>query len=265
MALRRAAVRIRDHVDPDASERHHRERFERRWLSAARTFDGCLALNGVLDPEGGEHLLTALAAFTPPPAEDDARTAAQRRADALVELCQHAKPDNGRSLPQLVVTVDLDELRDQVPAGLRTVDGRWAGATFASGKRVAAATLRRLACDASVIPAVLDGQGLPLDLGRSRRLASPVQRRALMLRDGQCRFPGCDRPAAWADIHHTTPWWAGGTTDLDRMVMLCRRHHVIVHEDRWTLVHDPTTGLVTAVDHTGKRHPLVSKPRGHSP
>jgi Domain of unknown function (DUF222) len=208
--------------------------------------------------------LTALGAFTPPPAEDDTRTAAQRRADALVELCQHASPETATVRPRLTVTVDLAELRGQ-PRDLRTQDGRWTGATFGSGEPVDVATLRRLACDASLVPAVLGGRGEPLDLGRSRRLVSPAQRRALAIRDGRCRFPGCDRTAEWCDAHHTTPWWAGGRTDLDELVLLCRRHHVIVHEDRWTLVRDPTTGYVTAHDATGRRHPLVSKPRSHSP
>jgi hypothetical protein len=155
--LRRACTRIREHVVPDTADARYRERWERRWLSVARTFDGAVAVNGMLDPEGGEQVLTALTAFMPPPVEDDTRTAAQRRADALVELCEHASPETAIARPRLTVTVDLAELRGQ-PRDLRTRDGRWTGATFGSGEPVDAATLRRLACDASLVPAVLAGR-----------------------------------------------------------------------------------------------------------
>jgi hypothetical protein len=266
--LRRAAERIRAHVAPVAAERDDAARRAARWLSVSRTLDGCLAVQGILDPEGGEQLLTTLQAFTPPPAADDTRSPRQRRADALVEACRQATataPTCGGQPPTLVVTLDLADLAGRTGRAPRTPHGRWTGVTFASGARVDAATLRRLACDCNVIPAVLGGAGEPLDLGRSRRLVSPAQRRALVLRDGRCRFPGCDRPSEWTDAHHLTPWWKGGRTNVNEMVLLCRRHHRIVHDGQWTLTYHRDTGDVTATDRTGRPHPLISKSLGHSP
>src|SRR6266508_123191 len=88
--LRHAAIHIRDHFDPDAAERRARQRQEERWLSVARTFDGAVAVQGVLDPDGGELLLTTLNGLLPPPVPHDPRTPAHRRADALLDLCRLA-------------------------------------------------------------------------------------------------------------------------------------------------------------------------------
>ena len=88
---------------------------------------------------------------------------------------------------------------------------------------------RRLACDASVVRVVTAGGSEPLDLGRMTRVPSKAQRRAVILRDGHCRFPGCDRPPAWDDVHHILHWPDGGPTDLGNLILLCRRHHVLCH------------------------------------
>jgi HNH endonuclease len=71
---------------------------------------------------------------------------------------------------------------------------------------------------------------------------SPAQRRALTHRDGGCVFPGCDRPEAWCDAHHLVHWTRGGPTDLDNLALLCRRHHVTVHEGGWRIARDAATG-----------------------
>ena len=99
-----------------------------------------------------------------------------------------------------------------------------------NGERISAAAVCRLACDARVLPVVLGGAGQVLDAGRSRRLASGALRRALAVRDRGCAFPGCDRPARWCDAHHLRAWSAGGRTDLDNLVLLCRHHHGTVHD-----------------------------------
>jgi HNH endonuclease len=126
-------------------------------------------------------------------------------------------------------------------------------------------TARRLACDAGLIPAVLGAASERLDVGRLRRLVTPAIRRALNLRDGGCRFPGCDRPVAWCDAHHLLSWIQGGQTCLANMILLCRRHHVLVHEYDWSIRLDHHTGVVTAHDPTGRPLDLVSHPRAHSP
>ncbi|WP_240670711.1 HNH endonuclease signature motif containing protein [Actinoplanes solisilvae] len=106
--------------------------------------------------------------------------------------------------------------------------------TTDTGQRLSASTIRRLACEARLLPAVLGGEGQILDLGRSRRLATAALRRALHIRDGGCAFPSCDRPPRWTDIHHIVEWSLGGLTSLDNTVLLCRHHH--------RLLHHPTAG-----------------------
>ncbi len=154
---------------------------------------------------------------------DDGRRPAQRRADALIEVCRLALrtgelPETGGEPAQLTVTVAFDPIAHAL--GIATTD---------SGERLSAATARRLACDARILPVVLGGAGQVLDVGRSRRLATGSLRRALGVRDRGCAFPDCDRPPRWTDGHHITGWEAGGTTDLDNLVLLCRSHHRLIH------------------------------------
>ena len=125
----------------------------------------------------------------------------------------------------LSLAVTLSELR----AGL-TGAGMLEG-----GTTVSAATLRRLACDALVVPAVMGGPSEVLDLGRARRLHSPAQRRAIILRDRACIAPGCDRPPRDCHVHHDPPWDAGGTTDTEHGYLLCDYHHHRVHQQGWTI------------------------------
>lgn len=94
-------------------------------------------------------------------------------------------------------------------------------------------TVRRLACDAQVVPAVLGSNGEVLEQGRAERLFRPGQVRHLWLRDQGCTFPGCTRPASWADAHHLVHWVDGGPTDVGNAALLCQRHHTIVHTHRY--------------------------------
>ncbi|HEX8627445.1 MAG TPA: HNH endonuclease, partial [Catenuloplanes sp.] len=95
--------------------------------------------------------------------------------------------------------------------------------------------VRRMACDAQILPAVLGGQGQVLDVGQTRRLFTGPLRRALVLRDRGCAFPGCDRPPRWCDGHHIDSWVDGGPTSLSNAVLLCRHHHRVIHHTRWTV------------------------------
>ncbi|HWC24543.1 MAG TPA: HNH endonuclease signature motif containing protein, partial [Flexivirga sp.] len=92
----------------------------------------------------------------------------------------------------------------------------------------------RFACTADLIPAVLGGPSQPLDVGRRERLATKAIRAAVILRDGGCTFPGCDRPPGFCEVHHVTPWWAGGDTSLADSALLCGRHHQTVHRQGYT-------------------------------
>jgi len=106
-----------------------------------------------------------------------------------------------------------------------------------TGATVSAAEARKLACDAGIVPAVLDTHGVPLDLGRERRLISGGLRKALILRDRGCAWPGCDRPARWCQAHHATPWSDGGKTCLTNSVLACGFHHRMLHHDSGWSVH----------------------------
>jgi hypothetical protein len=117
------------------------------------------------------------------------------------------------------VTIPLADLMQQL---------RGAGLT-STGQVLSPATVRRLACDAQLLPMVLGGHSELLDLGHGERYFTPAQRHAVARRDGHCTYPGCTRPAAWCDVHHLRWWSRGGPTDLDNAALLCERHHTLVH------------------------------------
>jgi hypothetical protein len=105
----------------------------------------------------------------------------------------------------------------------------------------------RLRTAMELLPPTLGGaRPQPLDVGRATRVVAPAQRSALTVRDGGCRFPGCDRPVAWCEAHHLRHWLHGGPTDLDNLVLLCRGHHHAVHEGGWRLDRHPN-GEFTAI------------------
>ena len=103
------------------------------------------------------------------------------------------------------------------------------GCQLESGQRLAPDTARRIACDSSLVRITEDGAGNPLDIGRKTRAVPPALRRALQTRDQGCRFPGCDHHR-FVDAHHIEHWADGGHTSIDNLVLLCRRHHRLVHE-----------------------------------
>jgi hypothetical protein len=151
---------------------------------------------------------------------------------ALAELAL-AHPEGGRGGPeryQVVVHVDADALADHEP------DGDGGRCELADGQPLAAETGRRLSCDASVVELV-EREGEPLSLGRRRRTVSPPLRRALAARDRGCRFPGCDA-SRFLHAHHLRHWAAGGETSLGNLLLLCSRHHRLVHDAGYTVTAD---------------------------
>jgi len=215
---------------------HHPE--TRRHLSL-RDRDGGVELSGWLDREAAEIVSAALSPLAAPrPANDvevDLRTAAQRDADALVELAQRALgsgdlPTEGGERPQVVVTVSLPVLQ-----------GLIGSASLALGGPINAEIARRIACDAELIPVVLGTRGEPLDVGRASRTVPTAIRRAVVLRDGGCGFPGCSVPARWCEIHHVIAWADGGPTSVGNCVALCGRHHRLIHHSDWHI--DMTDGI----------------------
>ncbi len=243
-------------VEPADDEADDHAQAARRVFRRVGTVAGLAEWQLLLDAEGQAVLEAALDPLSAPrPAADehgvhrlDHRTAATRRADALLEIIGRgvAAPEGTTQTEKakIQVTVDQDALAGKVPGGGHT----------GTGQRLSAGTIRRLACDAQIIPIVLGGPSEALDVGAVKRLFTPAQRTAVLLRDKGCSFPGCSMPAGWTDIHHVIHWIFGGATDLDNAAALCRRHHVIVHrygytatvtatEVIWHLPEDPYTPL----------------------
>ncbi|HEX3906393.1 MAG TPA: DUF222 domain-containing protein [Mycobacteriales bacterium] len=226
-----------------------------RWARFSTTFGGMVHLEGMLDPESGRTLLAAveamMAASRPPvdgdrPAwgdkDSELRTAGQRRADAIVDLARHALagsqlPDQGGDRPQVLVTIRYDDLAAQLAAAdaTGTLNGPLGPIP------ISPETARRLACDADIIPVVLDGDGAVLNLGRSQRTWTTAQRRAARLRDQGCVFPKCQAPLNACDLHHLKHWARGGPTDHDNSAHLCHFHHWLVHHRNWDVTRDPIT------------------------
>lgn len=133
----------------------------------------------------------------------------------------------------LVVTIGLDALT----SGLGS-------ASLDTGGRISAGEARRLACKAGIIPMVLNGDSVPLDLGREQRLFSKHQRLAMAHRYGGCAAANCDRPPGWVEAHHPEPWATGGRTDLANGLPLCPpHHHMADHPDSWNMNRLPSGGV----------------------
>ncbi|MCW2602232.1 MAG: putative endonuclease [Pseudonocardiales bacterium] len=249
-----AARRILEHLDPELLQRDAAQRHADRSFTLSPMLDGAMSLHGQLDEEGAAVLLSALAPMTTPRGAEDTRTAAQRRADALVELVTESRRGRRRRAGDRHGTAaDADRPRRPRNSGRTRSDralrprpkcrsGRSKLPEVAArpgGSRLGRAdpqeTLERIGCGAQTIRLVTDGPSRVLDLGRSRRLARSAQRIALAFRDRGCRFPGCDRPAQWTDIHHVQPWALGGSTDLADLLSFCRFHHRLFHEGGWRL------------------------------
>ncbi len=220
--------------------------FEKRWLRLSPTYSGMVRVDGQLDPESGAVVLEALAAAT---TESDrssvsahtAEPARARRVDGLVEICRRFLDQGtvveGGERPHLNVIVDLRALQG---SGV---------ADFERGGVIRAEAARRLACDCGVSRVIVAGESEPLDVGRRTRTIPSAIRRALVIRDGGCRFPGCDRPPVWCDAHHIRHWVNGGETSLSNLVLLCRRHHRMVHEGGYRVEIDGSRVVFTDSHH----------------
>jgi hypothetical protein len=214
--------RYRHAADRKGFEAEQAELVEIRKLTISTCEDGVVLVNGVLDPVGGAAFRTTIGSLAQKSGAHDDRDLERRQGDALVELAS-----GGGSQAQIQVTSSIETL-----LGL-------AGASAAEMEfslPVSSTTVERLACDSSIARVLLDSESVVIDVGRSKRVVSEPARRALTARDGNCRWPGCDRPASWSAAHHVVHWIHGGTTDLDNLILLCHRHHWMVHEGNWQIV-----------------------------
>ena len=222
--------RLRYSIDPDGTLAHSNDQYDHRYLHLSQTLDGVFYLDARLDAEGGATLRTALNALEPKAVDE--RSGAMRRADALVEMARRqldsgTLPEVAGQKPHLSVIASAATLA-KAP-GAPAADLEWS-------EPITADAARRLACDSSMTRVLLGPNSDPIDVGRCTRTIPPALRRALVVRDRGCRFPGCDRPADWCDGHHLVHWMDGGETNLSNTCLLCRRHHRFVHELGWRLV-----------------------------
>ena len=213
---------------PDLEREDRREKAG-RGLYRCEGPAGMTTYRVVLDSEGAAVVDAAVAALSKPvkgPAgERDERSPAQRRADALVEALRR-----GVSSPGQAPTSEKAQVHVTIPLStLLGADAHGGGVTM-TGQVLAPSVARRMACDAGIIPVVLGHDSEILDLGRSVRLFTPGQRRAVWLRDQGCTYPGCTMPPQWCDAHHVDWWSRGGGTDVDNAALLCQRHHTRVHQ-----------------------------------
>jgi 5-methylcytosine-specific restriction protein A len=185
-------------------------------------------IKGQLDAPTFEALARAVRASLLPET-DEGKSLGERQADALGAICEHALddaylPTEAGARPHITAVLDYHRLAEKAR-----------GAALEFGGYSSAAQLRRILCDSCVTPVVLGGDGLPLDVGRTRRTATPAQRAALAARDGGCAHPGCDKTPSWCTVHHVIHWVDGGPTDLDNLIFLCLQHHIMVHQSGWTI------------------------------
>ena len=230
-ALRVIARQVVDRIDPDGTRPQEELNADRRHLELRKTRDGMYALEGRLTGTVGAKLQAVLSPLARPRVEtvtlDDGREVAdedlrhhgQRTHDALEEVCDRllrsgTLPDSGGTPASVIITIDERHL-----AARR----RW-GVT-SDGTALSADAVLGLAGEADLYPTVVNSLGVVLQLGRTRRLASPGQTMALVARDGGCSFPGCDRPPEWCQRHHVEDWASGGRTDLRNLTLLCAFHH----------------------------------------
>jgi hypothetical protein len=242
--LRILGRKVLEVVAPEVFEDQERRRLEDEERRARETTsltmrtrgDGTTDIRARVSDAVAARLKTYLEAFTAPrrghldQGPDDIDPDTGRRVPhavrlghafgALLEaLPAQVLPRHGGSATTLVVTLDYDRLR-----------ARLGSAELSTGDVISASEAMRLACTADLVPVVLNGDGVPLHLGRARRLFDEAQRRAMGIRDGHCRAHGCDLPAAWCEAHHKTDWCRGGKTDIADGVLLCPWHHHRAHD-----------------------------------
>ncbi|MEV6287757.1 DUF222 domain-containing protein [Kribbella sp. NPDC051770] len=246
--LRKLGSRVRNTLDTDGPEPAEDRALAAETL-ALRPDDHGVAFKGYLAGAHAELLQTLILAgakpHLTPEGHRDPRSSGKRRADALTSILEvaaatgGAAPAHGDIKPHVTVTIDLADLQSSTGTG-----------TSASGAVLSAAAVRRLACDAGVIPLVLGSNSEPLDVGTEHRFVTRAIRQALNARDQGCVI--CAAPPPLCDAHHITHWADGGPTNLTNLALLCKPHHQAVHQGHWTLT-----------IHNG--HPQVSTPTWATP
>ena len=219
-------------MDPEGFVKDELDGVEARTLEITGTGNGMVFVKGMLDPEGGAALRTALEPLARKAGKGDDRKRDRRVADALIDLAKRnldsgSLPIRDGHRPHLQVIAPLDTLLGL--AGAPAADMEFS-------LPISAKQVERIACDCSITRILLGSDSTVIDVGRARRTVHPSLLKALKARDQRCVWPGCDRPASFTNAHHLVHWIHGGRTDLDNCVLLCYRHHHLVHEGGWQMV-----------------------------
>jgi hypothetical protein len=239
-----AMIRWRDIADntllPKPDER------ETSTVFLSEILDGRRALKGDLDADDGQYVAAAFDVATTEDDDNEPRSPAERRADALVDIAKfyldhHQRPVRRRHRPHVFLLAPLEAIWDETRGG-----------EYVDGTPLSSAMLRSSLCDCGVTRIVFDAEAEILDYGREQKTVPDTLWNALVARDRRCRFPGCDRTPHYCDAHHVIWFTSGGTTSLDNLVMLCRRHHHRLHRSGWH----------AKLDLDGTFH--VTDPNGHT-
>ncbi|MHC6220887.1 HNH endonuclease signature motif containing protein [Arthrobacter sp. MMS24-S77] len=189
----------------------------------------------------------------------DRRSRAQKLLDGLVGACGVALstgelPSTGGLRPQVMVTIDYRDLLDRVEHHAPTTANPRpsTGASTFQGP-IHPSVIRKIACDADIIPVLLGSDSRVLDIGRTTRVFPPHIRKAIIARDQGCAFPDCTIPAPWCEAHHITYWSHGGTTGTDNGTLLCSHHHHVIHKEHWTITMETGTAWFKPPPHVDPR------------
>jgi len=242
------ARQLRDELDSAGVAQREQHLRDQRYLRLTQQGDGMTRLSGLLDPESAAIVVASFDAATSPrrggprfvdPTEAaradelvaDERTTEQIALDAFVELIRIGTLADGGTIlgkrkPSVSVHVTARDLKAR--SGAAHIDGQ--------ASAMSIATAERFVCEVGIVSIFFDPQNQVVNVGRNERLFTYRQRVALIARDGGCLFPGCERSPEWCEAHHIDEWQHGGRTDLARGVLLCRHHHMLVHNNGWKVI-----------------------------
>ncbi len=228
----RYCKQLKDRIAKDQGiERSERQKRDTTLRKSICPRTGMYRINAELDPELGHRIFTSLEAEIAAMITSNTELRNTDRnhlaAHALSNLVAGGHQATRPAEVEMTIIIDLDTIVD----GLH----EHSVCEFGDGTIIPIGMARRLACNASIIPVVLNGDGVPIDLGRKQRLANRHQRRALRAIYRTCAFDGCDVPFHRCEIHHLREWGHGGFTDLKDLLPTCPHHHHLVHEGGWTL------------------------------
>jgi len=268
--LHRRAREIRDELDEAGIADREKAQRAQRSLRLVKQTDGLTRIIWITDPESAAIITDVYDRITSPrrggprfvdptlqeraeSVRDDDRTTEQLASDGFTELLrQSASVDQslllGSGTPAVRVLIPASDLQNRTGHGV--IEG--------SNEALSIQTVERLACTDGIQPLIIDtANGQVLNLGRAQRLFTPTQKIALAVRDGGCLWTGCDRPANWTEAHHITPWSHHGKTDIADGVLLCRHHHLKLHNEGWQIQRKAGRYWLEPPPETGKTGALL--------